>query len=438
MVVWFNQSDHGDKRLKKYLHMQGFVYSPFQSAEQTGQKTDDQRTSIVTTTSISIENGAAQDKQNIPSESVDLIVTSPPYPMIEMWDSIFSEQNPLIAQHLEAKRGRDAFALMHTVLDTIWKECDRVLKPGGIVCINIGDATRTIDGDFQLYSNHSRILQSFLDRGYSALPDILWRKPTNAPNKFMGSGMLPVGAYVTYEHEYILILRKGTRREFSTPEEKRLRRESAFFWEERNMWFSDIWNDIRGTAQTVIDTPTRERNAAFPLELAYRLICMFSVKHDVVLDPFVGTGTTLLAALAAERNGIGIEIDPVLAASSLRLLMAGTGVANAYMHARLLRHIAFAEQRSSENKPLKYVNKQYEFPVMTRQEQEILLKDVMDITVAGGNRLCITYNDQPQADIANQSAPVELKHNMADSTNGDTMKHLKQQSPLNIQEQLRF
>jgi DNA modification methylase len=167
--------------------------------------------------------------------------------MIEMWDGIFSEQDRRIAMHLAEKRGRDAFAAMHEVLDGVWKECDRVLKPGGIACINIGDATRTIDGDCQLYSNHSRILQSFLNRGYSASPVILWRKPTNAPIKFMGSGMLPVGAYVTYEHEYILILRKGTRREFTTPEAKRLRRESAFFWEERNLWFSDIWHDIRGT-----------------------------------------------------------------------------------------------------------------------------------------------------------------------------------------------
>jgi DNA modification methylase len=78
-------------------------------------------------TSITIENSAAQKMTNLSSDSVDLIVTSPPYPMIEMWDDCFSEQNPRIAVSLAEKRGRDAFALMHEVLDDVWKECDRVL-----------------------------------------------------------------------------------------------------------------------------------------------------------------------------------------------------------------------------------------------------------------------------------------------------------------------
>lgn len=108
-------------------------------------------------------------------------------------------------------------------------------------------------GDFQLYSNHSRILHRFLDLGFAALPDILWHKQTNAPNKFMGSGMLPVGAYVTYEHEYILILRKGRRRDFTSEQEKTRRRESAFLGEERNLWFSDVWLDIKGAAQALVE-----------------------------------------------------------------------------------------------------------------------------------------------------------------------------------------
>ena len=162
----------------------------------------------------------AQSMTDIPDASVDLVVTSPPYPMIEMWDDIFTQQDDRIGVHLSRGDGTAAFELMHGLLDAAWAECDRVMKPGAIACINIGDATRTVDGDFQLYSNHSRILSSFLSRGFAALPDILWRKQTNAPNKFMGSGMLPVGAYVTYEHEYILVLRKGRRREFREADEK--------------------------------------------------------------------------------------------------------------------------------------------------------------------------------------------------------------------------
>ena len=84
-----------------------------------------------------------------------------------------------------------AFKLLHTELDKVWSEVARVLMPGGIACKNIGDATRTIKGVFQLFDNHSRIRSSFLKLGLQNLPAILWRKETNAPNKFMGSSMLP-------------------------------------------------------------------------------------------------------------------------------------------------------------------------------------------------------------------------------------------------------
>ncbi|MBW1803357.1 MAG: site-specific DNA-methyltransferase, partial [Deltaproteobacteria bacterium] len=181
----------------------------------------------------------------IPDASVDLVVTSPPYPMIEMWDGVFSGQNPKIKKALINDDGPLAFELMHKELDPVWNETHRVLKRGGIVCINIGDATRTIGDDFALYPNHARILSHFFSSGFSSLPAILWRKQTNAPNKFMGSGMLAPGAYVTLEHEFVLILRKGGKRDFKNPDEKKLRRESAFFWEERNLWFSDIWFDLK-------------------------------------------------------------------------------------------------------------------------------------------------------------------------------------------------
>lgn len=141
--------------------------------------------------------------------SVSLVVTSPPYPMIDMWDEIFSRQDEKIEKALKKSDGSLAFELMHKVLDRVWKEVFRVLSPGGFACINIGDATRTLGDNFALYPNHARILNAAQVLGFTALPCILWRKQTNAPNKFMGSGMLPAGAYVTLEHEYILILRKG-------------------------------------------------------------------------------------------------------------------------------------------------------------------------------------------------------------------------------------
>ena len=345
--------------------------------------------------------GPAQSMAEIPDESVDLIVTSPPYPLVEMWDEIFALQDDRIAAPLSRNNGRAAFALMHELLDAVWLECNRVMKLGGIACINIGDATRTLDGDFQLYSNHSRILSSFLDQGFAALPDILWRKQTNAPNKFMGSGMLPVGAYVTYEHEYILVMRKGRRRTFTTAAEKAKRRESAFFWEERNVWFSDVWFDVKGTSQGLVDAPTRERSAAFPFELAYRLVCMFSVKEDVVLDPFAGTGTTLAAALAAGRNSVGVEIDETLMPVVQNLLRSIPPAANEYNRARLARHAEWATARTAESGPLKYANRHYGFPVMTAQEQDLLLNEVTGIAgEADGMTLVAQYSEKPNGCFA--------------------------------------
>jgi DNA modification methylase len=150
-----------------------------------------------------------QDSKNmeaLPSGTVDLVVTSPPYPMIEMWDSMFTGQNVEIGNALEKGDGPAAFEMMHMELEAVWQEVWRILKQGGIACINVGDAARTINSRFMLYPNHSRILNQFLKLGFQALPAILWRKQTNAPNKFMGSGMLPPSAYVTLEHEYILIM----------------------------------------------------------------------------------------------------------------------------------------------------------------------------------------------------------------------------------------
>ena len=148
----------------------------------------------------------------IRDKTVGLVVTSPPYPMIEMWDECFSNQSEEVNLALTESRFEDAFEAMHKVLDKTWEDVDRVLIDGGVVCINIGDATKNCDGQFKLFSNHTRIINKFLGMGYDVLPDIHWHKPTNAPNKFMGSGMYPPCAYVTYEHEYILVFRKGGNR----------------------------------------------------------------------------------------------------------------------------------------------------------------------------------------------------------------------------------
>jgi site-specific DNA-methyltransferase (cytosine-N4-specific) len=244
---------------------------------------------------ITVITGDSRYMNDIDTDSVHLVVTSPPYPMIKMWDDIF------------AKNGCFTFDEMHDYLTGTWAECYRVLIDGGMMCINIGDAVRTQNGIFRLFSNHSRTLEIMNDLGFVTLPYILWKKPTNKPNAFLGSGFLPPNAYVTIDCEYILIFRKGDKRNFEP--KNNIRNESKYTKNERDVWFSQIWNVV-GTQQN--DVETKRRLAAYPEEIPYRLIRMFSVIGDNVLDPFLGSGTTISAAIKTRRNFIGYEIDATI------------------------------------------------------------------------------------------------------------------------------
>lgn len=333
---------------------------------------------------------------DIPTESIDLIVTSPPYPMIEMWDTVMANQDPAISEAFQKKNGSSAFELMHKVLDQVWSELYRVLKKGGIACINIGDATRTINENFTLYQNHSRVISRLLALGFQSLPAILWRKQTNAPNKFMGSGMLPTGAYVTLEHEYILIVRKGEKRKFNTEPEKQLRRESAYFWEERNTWFSDVWMDLKGASQNIFDNATRKRSGAYPFELAYRLVNMFSVKADIVFDPFLGIGTTMYAAMTAGRNSVGIDIDENLKRPIVSRMDKLVTYANERIRNRMENHLQFVEDHYNTKGGFKYLNAHYKFPVITQQEMNLLLNQLQSVRIISATNFEISYSDVPQ------------------------------------------
>lgn len=324
-------------------------------------------------TKHTVINSAASDMSKIPDLSIPLVVTSPPYPMIDMWDDCFSAQDAEIGEDLQKGEGQAAFERMHEILDRVWREVDRVLMQGGIVCVNVGDATRTMNGTFQLFPNHSRIISAFRQMGYCVLPDIIWRKPSNSPTKFMGSGMYPAGAYVTYEHEYILIFRKGGKRAFHTEADKKRRQMSAYFWEERNIWFSDLW-DIKGTKQKT----DHRRSAAFPFEIPYRLINMYSVFGDVVLDPFVGTGTTMLAAMAAGRSSIGVELDPLFADHSLQVIREKPQHLNKRTEMRLQDHRDFIESLPEEQREKCYQNEHYPFLVKTRQEIKAYFPKILD------------------------------------------------------------
>ena len=331
-----------------------------------------------------IVTGDARSLSEEADDSVELVVTSPPYPMIEMWDELFAELDPTVATHLDAGDGQAAFDRMHAVLGSVWDELTRVLVDGGIACINVGDATRTVDGSFRVFQNHSRIVDAFEARGFEPLPELLWRKPVNSGAKFMGSGMLPPNAYVTLEHEYILVFRNGTEsRSFEPRSDRRYR--SAYFWEERNRWFSDVWTDITGALQALDESNLRERSGAYPFEIPYRLINMYSVYGDTVLDPFWGTGTTSLAAMVAGRNSVGYEIDDEFARAFGQRVAEIPDHSRAVVERRLADHTAFVADRLSEGKEFEYRADNYEFPVTTRQEQSIQLYAVSDVrdTAAG-------------------------------------------------------
>ncbi len=335
--------------------------------------------------------------RTIGDQSIDLVVTSPPYPMIEMWDQTFARQSKPVFTAMEKADGNLGFEAMHRVLDAVWAEVVRVLRPGGFVCINVGDATRKVGDRFMLYPNHARILSALYDKGLSPLPVIIWRKQTNAPNKFMGSGMLPAGAYVTLEHEYVLILRKGDKREFDTGEEKAARRRSAIFWEERNTWFSDVWMDLKGARQQMLDKKVRARSGAFPFELPYRLINMYSVVGDTVLDPFLGAGTSLFAAMAAGRNSIGFELEAGFIQTIHDHVQQAIGTGNQVISDRLEKHAAFVKERLAEGKTVQYVSRLYGFPVVTRQETDICLPRPVKMEANGSDSFVVTYEDEPSA-----------------------------------------
>lgn len=320
----------------------------------------------------------SREMQQIEPDSVQLVVTSPPYPMISMWDECFSEMNPTIKKALEDGAGLLAFNLMHKELFKIWKEVYRVLMPGGYACVNIGDATRTIAKKFQLYPNHTQIISQFIELGFDVLPEIIWRKPTNSPTKFLGSGMLPCGAYVTLEHEYILIFRKHSKRKFD--DDTLLRQQSSYFWEERNKWFSDLW-ELNGVKQAINGKEIRKRTGAFPLEIPMRLIRMFSTKNDTILDPFAGTATTTLAAIISNRNSISFESQVAFKELHNKEILDSNFIvaANSTIQDRIEAHMESIIAMHEKGSIPKYKNAKYGFPVVTKQEVEITFEQINDI-----------------------------------------------------------
>ena len=345
--------------------------------------------------------GDARELEAVADDAVELVVTSPPYPMIEMWDELFADLDPAIGEHLAAGDGQAAFDAMHEALRPVWAELKRVLVDGGIAAINVGDATRTLDGSFRVYQNHARILSQFQALGFEPLPEILWRKPSNSAAKFMGSGTLPPNAYVTLEHEYVLLFRNGPeRREFEPGAPRRY--ESAYFWEERNTWFSDVWTDLAGELQSLDHESLRDRSAAFPFEIPYRLVNMYSVYGDTVLDPFWGTGTTSLAAMAAGRNSVGYELEPEFVSVFEERVDTVPALSRDVIEKRLAAHREFVADARDEGREFGYQAEHYAVPVTTKRERGFRFYPVESVheTAAGYLASHEPHDDGPEPEWA--------------------------------------
>jgi DNA modification methylase len=313
--------------------------------------------------------------------------------MIEMWDSLFSQLNSSIRARLSEGNGNGAFELMHRELDRVWANLFVTLRKGGMACIVVGDAVRKVGNDFAMYSNQSRIVSGCLSAGFTLLPGIIWTKETNKPNKFMGSGMLPPSAYPTLEHEHIIVLRKGGSRIFGSQEEKLRRRSSAFFWEERNIWFSDQWTGIKGERQSAGDRSPRGRTASFPFEIAARLVNMFSIQGDNVLDPFLGLGTTSVAAAVCGRNSIGCEVETGLCSLASERFSGNVMARAGHASERLRAHTEYVGECLAAGKVFGHTSHVYSVPVTTSQETDMHLPVPASVRPEGENTYRISYED---------------------------------------------
>jgi site-specific DNA-methyltransferase (cytosine-N4-specific) len=215
--------------------------------------------------------------------------------MIQKWD----ELKLFVEGREDTVISKDDFWLQHGRLLKIWEECFRVLVKGGIACINIGDATRSIDKEFCCYPNYAKMTMTLFKKGFTPLVPIIWKKISNRPNAFLGSGMLPPNGYIAQDCEYIGIYRKGNIRKFKPHDLQRYA--SEFTKEERDTWFQQVWS-ITGAMGA-------KATSAFPKEVPYRLVQMFSCLDETVLDPFSGTGTTSKVCEELERKFIGYEVE---------------------------------------------------------------------------------------------------------------------------------
>jgi len=242
--------------------------------------------------------GDARHLDWIGDGAVHLVVTSPPYFNLKKYNDHPSQLGDL-----------DDYQSFHDALDQVWQHCFRVLTPGGRLVVNVGDvcvARRENAGRHHVFPLHADIAVRARRIGFDYLTPILWNKIANAKFEsegngggFLGKPYEPNGI-IKNDVEYILMLRKPGK--YRSPSEDQ-RASSRLTKAEQSAWFRPIWSDLTGAS-------TKAHPAPFPVELAFRLVRMFSFTGDTVLDPFAGSGSTSMAALRCHRSSIANEIDP--------------------------------------------------------------------------------------------------------------------------------
>lgn len=252
-------------------------------------------------------NGDARNLSFLSDESVHLVVTSPPY-----WNLKQYKENPDQLGHIE---DYEAFL---AELEKVWRHVFRILVPGGrLVCV-VGDVcvARRDFGRHLVFPLHADICVICRRIGFDNLNPIIWHKIANASyevsngSKFLGKPYEP-NAIIKNDMEFILMQRKpgGYRKPSNSQREA-----SKISKDEFARWFQQIWN-IPGAS-------TKHHPAPFPMEVAIRLIRMFSFMGDTVIDPFCGSGTTMVAAMRTGRNSVGVEIEPEYCRQAARYLKA--------------------------------------------------------------------------------------------------------------------
>ena len=247
-------------------------------------------------TSHYLVRGDAREMRSLAPEGAHLILTSPPYWTLKKYDDASGQLGHVAAY--------DDFL---SELDRVWRRCYDLLVPGGrLICV-VGDvclSRRQNDGRHTVVPLHASIQELCRKIGFDNLAPIIWHKIANAAYEVSGGGGFLGKPYepnsvIKNDIEYILMFRKpgGYRKPTSA---KRLL--SAISAENYQSWFQQIWTGLTGAS-------TRDHPAPYPVELAERLIRMFSFAGDVVVDPFSGSGTNAIAAARTGRHSVGYEIS---------------------------------------------------------------------------------------------------------------------------------